>query len=160
MAVPTLTPASTLSAIVLPSAGNISEVAATLPFGIYSTSAAFLSGAVDQVSYVYKKIGGDVLDIELTTGNVYAAYEEAVLEYSYLVNLHQATNALPSYLGKTTGSFDQDGELVSGSVLYNALCGSRVELAYPKYSLDFVRNIGRAFASFKNQFEKFSLFIF
>lgn len=146
MAVPTLTPASTLSAIVLPSAGNISEVAATLPFGIYSTSTAFLSGAVDQVSYVYKKIGGDVLDIELTTGNVYAAYEEAVLEYSYLVNLHQATNALPSYLGKTTGSFDQDGELVSGSVLYNALSGSRVELAYPKYSLDFVRNIGRAFA--------------
>lgn len=146
MAVPILTPASTLSAIVLPSAGNPSEVAATLPFGIYSTSAAFISGAVDQVSYVYKKIGGDVLDIELTTGNVYAAYEEAVLEYSYLVNLHQATNALPSYLGKTTGSFDQDGELVSGSALYNTLSGSRVELAYPKYSLDFVRNVGRAFA--------------
>lgn len=146
MAVPVLTPASTLSAIALPSAGNLSDVAVSLPFGIYSSSPAFISGAADQVAYVYKKLGGDVLDIELTTGNVYAAYEEAVLEYSYLVNLHQATNALPSFLGKTTGSFDQDGELVSGSALYNSLSGSRVELSYPKYSLDFVRNLGRAYA--------------
>jgi hypothetical protein len=146
MAVPILTPASTLSAIVLPSVGTLGDVAATLPFGIYSTSPAFISGAADQVGYVYKKLGGDILDIELTTGNVYAAYEEAVLEYSYLVNLHQATNALPSYLGKTTGSFDQDGELVSGSALYNSLSGSRVELAYPKYSLDIVRNFGKAYA--------------
>jgi len=113
MAVPTLTPASTLSAVVLPSAGNLADVPSALPFGIYSNSAAFISGAADEVAYVYKKLGGDVLDIELTTGNVYAAYEEAVLEYSYLVNLHQAVNALPSMLGKSTGSFDQDGEITN-----------------------------------------------
>jgi hypothetical protein len=141
MAVPTLTPVSTLSAVVLPSTGNPSDVALTLPFGIYSLSAPFLSGAADQVAYVYKKLGGDVLDIELTTGNVYAAYEEAVLEYSYLVNLHQAVNALPSMLGKTTGSFNQDGEIVTGS-----LVGANVALKYPKYSLDYFRNIGKAFA--------------
>jgi len=141
MAVPTLTPVSTLSAVALSSAGNPSDVALTLPFGIYSLSAPFLSGAADQVAYVYKKLGGDVLDIELTTGNVYAAYEEAVLEYSYLVNLHQAVNALPSMLGKTTGSFNQDGEIVTGS-----LVGANVALKYPKYSLDYFRNIGKAFA--------------
>ena len=140
MAVPTLTPASTLSAVVLPSAGNLADVPSALPFGIYSNSAAFISGAADEVAYVYKKLGGDVLDIELTTGNVYAAYEEAVLEYSYLVNLHQATNALPSMLGKSTGSFDQDGEIT------NALSASNVALKYPKYSLDFVRNFGKAYA--------------
>jgi hypothetical protein len=140
MAVPTLTPASTLSAVVLPSAGNLADVPSALPFGIYSNSAAFISGATDQVAYVYKKLGGDVLDIELTTGNVYAAYEEAVLEYSYLVNLHQAVNALPSMLGKSTGSFDQDGEIT------NALSASNVALKYPKYSLDFVRNFGKAYA--------------
>ncbi len=140
MAVPILTPASTLSAIVLPSAGNLVDVASSLPFGIYSNSEAFISGAADQVAYVYKKLGGDILDIELTTGNVYAAYEEAVLEYSYLVNLHQAVNALPSMLGKSTGSFNQDGEIT------NALSASNVALKYPKYSLDFVRNMGKAFA--------------
>ena len=83
-----------------------------MPYGVYSASGSalfdsnFLSGAVDQVTYVYRKLGGDVLDIELNTANVYTAYEEAVLEYSYILNIHQANNALPSYLGATTGTFD------------------------------------------------------
>jgi len=140
MAVPNLLPTSTLSAVVLPVTGSPTEVTQYLPFAIYSGSAAFLSGAADQVAYVYKKIGGDVLDIELTPGNVYAAYEEAVLEYSYIVNLHQAQNVLPTLLGKTTGTFDQNGEL-SGTV------GGRVELSYPKYNLDYLRHFGDAFAT-------------
>jgi hypothetical protein len=143
MAVPVLTPASTLSAIVLPSAGTIADVAATLPFGIYSTSPAFLTGAADQVGYVYKKLGGDILDIEITTGNVYAAYEEAVLEYSYIVNLHQSINAMPSFLGAATGTFDSDGQFASGS----SLSGTNPQLAYPKFSLDYVTRYGDAFST-------------
>lgn len=143
MAVPTLTPASTLSAIALPSAGNLVDVAATLPFGIYASSQAFLTGAVDQVGYVYKKLGGDVLDIEITTGNVYAAYEEAVLEYSYIVNLHQSINSLPSFLGATTGTFDSDGQFASGS----SLVGTNPQLAYPKFSLDYVTRYADAFST-------------
>lgn len=142
MAVPILTPASTLSAVVLPSAGTLSDVATSLPFGIYSNVPEFISGAADQVAYVYKKLGGDILDIELTTGNVYTAYEEAVLEYSYLVNLHQSLNVMPSYLGKTTGSFNQDGEFKSDSSLY----GSTPQLAYPAYSLDYFTRYGDAFS--------------
>ena len=33
-----------------------------------------------------------MLDIELTEKNIFAAYEEAVLEYSYILNIHQAKN--------------------------------------------------------------------
>ncbi len=101
MSVPTLTPASTTSAIVLPITGAHSSVnSATnpLPFGIY-TSNAFVSGAVDQVAYTYKKLGGDVLDLEITEYQIYSAYEEAVLEYSYIVNSHQAKNVLSDLLG-------------------------------------------------------------
>jgi hypothetical protein len=139
MAVPTLIPASTLSAVVLPVTGSPSEVTQYLPFAVYSGSTAFLSGAADQVAYVYKKLGGDVLDIELTVGNVYAAYEEAVLEYSYLINLHQSQNAISSMLGKTTGSFDQNGELTND-------IGGRAELAYPKFNVNITRRVGDAFA--------------
>ena len=119
MSLPILTPASTLSAIVLPVTGAAGNVNTAVPYKIYSDSSAplyslqFLSGAVDQVSYVYKKLGGDVLDIELTEGNVYAAYEEAVLEYCYLINVHQATNILSDALGNTTGSFDSKGNIMS-----------------------------------------------
>ena len=89
MALPVLTPASQMSKSILAPTGTYSEVADSLPFGIYASSSAFISGAVDQVAYTYKKLGGDVLDIELKTTNVYANYEEACLEYSYLINLHQ-----------------------------------------------------------------------
>jgi hypothetical protein len=118
-------------------------VAATLPFGIYANSTAFLSGAADQVAFTYKKLGGDVLDIELAQVNVYSAYEEAVLEYSYLVNLHQTKNAASSYLGASTGSFDQDGQLVEG----DSLSGSNIALRYPKFDYGYVRRISTGLAT-------------
>ena len=68
MAIPQLNPASTTNLNVLPAGGTITSVAATLPFGVYATSPDFLSGAADQVAYTYKKLGGDVLDIELAEG--------------------------------------------------------------------------------------------
>jgi hypothetical protein len=93
----------------------VSLVAAALPFTVYSSNSSFLSGASDQVAYVYKKLGGDVLDIEIKAANVYASYQEAVLEYSYLVNSHQAKNVLSDMLGATTASFDEDGEISAGA---------------------------------------------
>ena len=137
MAIPNLNPASTTNSNVLTVTGSASSVAATLPFGVYAGSDAFLSGAADQVSYTYKKLGGDVLDIELAEGNVYAAYEEAVLEYSYIVNIHQSKNSLSSLMGATTASFDQDGQIVSG----DSLEGVNVSLRYPRFDYGFARRV-------------------
>jgi hypothetical protein len=137
MAVPQLNPKSTTNTNVLPVTGSHSSVTGSLPFGMYATSTDFISGAVDQVAYTYKKLGGDVLDVELTPGNVYAAYEEAVLEYSYLVNVHQTKNSLASFLGHSTASFDQDGQIKSG----DALSGSNIELRYPKYDYGYIRRV-------------------
>ena len=127
MAIPTLTPVSTVSAIILPATGSTSFVASKCPIGVYTASADFLSGASDQVAYTFQKLGGDILDIELTTGSVYAAYEEAVLEYSYIINLHQSKNVLPDFLGSTTGTFNHDGELLDGA-LSSSLSGTQVSL--------------------------------
>ncbi len=152
MSLPTLTPSSTLSAVILPITGAIANVNAAVPYKIYSNdssalySSQFLSGAVDQVSYVYKKLGGDILDIELTEGNVYAAYEEAVLEYSYLINIHQATNILGDSLGNTTGSFDSKGVLMAGD-LSSSLDGDHVALRYPKFDYGMARNISEGVSS-------------
>jgi len=137
MAIPTLSPKSTSNTNILPVTGTTTSVAATLPFGIYASSPTFLSGAADQVAFTYKKLGGDVLDIELAEGNVYAAYEESVLEYSYLVNLHQTKNSLSDLLGATTASFDQDGQIIAG----HALSGSNIELRYPKFDYGYVRRV-------------------
>ena len=141
MALPTLTPISQTSAVVLPVTGTASNVTTTaVPYGIYLSNTDFISGAVDQVAFTYKMLGGDVLDIELTANNVYASYELAVLEYSYILNSHQAENVLSNYLGATTGTFDHDGTLKTG-VLSSSLSGTQVGLKYPAFTFEYARRI-------------------
>jgi len=133
-----LQPLSTASAIVLPATGTHSDVLTSLSYGIYTTK-PFISGAVDQVSYTYQKLGGNVLDLEITPSNVYNAYEEACLEYSYLVNTHQAKNVLSDMLGTSTGSFDQDGEFSS----YEPGMTEKPNLKFPRFQLGYATHIGR-----------------
>lgn len=147
MAVPVLTPKSQTSAIILPPTGTFSNVVSNLPIGVYANSTDFISGAVDQVAYTYKMIGGDVLDIEITEGQVYAAYEDATLTYSYLVNLHQAKNSLSNMLGSPTGTFNSDGEIKSGSALFNLVSASGpINLTYPMFDITAVRDVADAFS--------------
>jgi hypothetical protein len=134
---PNLQPISQLSAKILPSTGSYTEVLSSLAFGIYSSN-AFISGCVDAVSYVYQKLGGNILDIELETSNVYNAYEDAVLTYSKIINTHQAKNILLSALGASTGSFNQDGELTSGQ---------SISLKYPNFTLGYARTMAEGFAN-------------
>lgn len=138
-----LTPVSTVSTVVLSSSVNIATagdvVTTHLPFNVYGTggplySSYFLSGAAEQIAYTFKKLGGDVLDIEITNGNVYAAYEEATLEYCYIVNMHQAKNSLSSILGNTTGTFNNKGEL---------LTGNNAALKYPKFRLEYFKKMSQ-----------------
>tara|TARA_R100000664_G_scaffold34198_1_gene54962 strand:+ start:1521 stop:2804 length:1284 start_codon:yes stop_codon:yes gene_type:complete len=144
MAVPTLTPSSTTSAVRLPETGSITsaQTVANYPLGIYADTdsavydANFISGALDQVNYTFRKLGGDILDIELTEKNIFAAYEESVLEYSYILNIHQAKNSLGSALGGPTGSFDSDGQL-SGSEVPPDL-----NLRYPRFDYGYSRAVG------------------
>jgi len=153
MALPTLTPSSQTSKVVLTSTGstvatgNGAANTSHYPFGLYTDTnsalynTSFISGAADQVAFAYKKLGGDVLDVEITVGNVYASYEEAVLEYSYHINKHQAKNVLGSLLGFATGTFDHDGQMTGGDA-----SGSAVNLAFPKFKVEYARRIGEGFS--------------
>jgi len=132
-----LNPTSQTPAIRLPSTGTHADVA-NLPFGVYEEEQYFVQGAVDQVAYTYSQLGGNVLEIELTTSDVYTSYEEAVLEYSYMVNSHQAKNVLMSVLGYTTGTFNQDGEIISGT---------NISQKFPDYGYGFSKRIASAYSS-------------
>jgi hypothetical protein len=152
MAVPTLTPSSELSAIALPITGTLTtaQSLSSYPFGIYVNTdtdlynSNFVSGALDQVAYTFKKLGGDILDIELVEQNVYAAYEEAVLEYSYIVNIYQGKSMLGEVLGATTGTFDHHGHLTGsggGDALKSTLSGTHVALKFPRFDFSYSRRI-------------------
>ena len=155
MATPTLTPSQTTSAIALPQTASLSDVTSTsLPFNIYNDGTSplysddFITGAVDQVAYTYKKLGGDVLDLELTKENVFASYEESVLEYSYILNIHQAKNVLGDMLGNTTGTFNHDGNLINEGSLSSSLgefgqSGHKhASLSYPSFRFEYSKKVG------------------
>ena len=60
-----------------------------------------------------------------------------MLEYSYIVNIHQAKSSIGSLLGSPTGSFDQDGQIVSG----HSLSGSNIALRYPKFKFGYAQRV-------------------
>tara|TARA_R100000808_G_C2151829_1_gene160994 strand:+ start:3031 stop:4284 length:1254 start_codon:yes stop_codon:yes gene_type:complete len=139
MAAPVLTPKSNSSVSVLPVTGTQGNVLPALATKVYKTS-DFVSGALDQVTYTYRKLGGDVLDLEIKEESVYAAYEEACLEYSYLINIHQSKNILSDVLGAQTGTFDHKGEMKAG-VLSSSLGGDHVSLKYPLFDYAYARRV-------------------
>ena len=106
-----------------------------------------MSGAANQVTYVYRKLGGDVLDIELSTANIYTAYEEAVLEYSYIVNVHQANNSLSGILDIEPALLDL-GHLKStgDTALSSSLNGTHAALKLPSLILDMAEESQRVSA--------------
>jgi hypothetical protein len=148
---PVLTPVQQTSPYVLKSTGSYNLVTtASVPYGVYLegalSSSQWTSGAVAQVAFTYKMLGGDVLDVELTEDNVYTSYEIATLEYSYIVNNHQAKNVLSSLLGNTTGTFDHEGNLQSGP-LSSSLSGSHVALKLPKFKFEYSKRVADGLAN-------------
>ena len=154
MSSPTLSPASTTSTVILSSAGTTATTGngagntSHYPFGLYVDTESdlydinFINGASDQVAFTYKKLGGDILDIELTDGNVCASYEEAVLEYSYQINVHQAKNVLSDLLGMSTGTFNHDGQMIGGDAKDSA-----VNLAFPRFEFNYAKRVAEGIGS-------------
>jgi hypothetical protein len=151
MALPRLNPKSELSKVILPPEGdldNVDSIDCPLPFGVYTNESlfdaaqieAYKRGSVDQVAYTYRKLGGSVLDIELTECEIHAAYEESILEYSYLLNIHQGKNVLSNILAGTTGSFNEDGEL-TGDDPNEVQPGANVNLTYPRFDFAYARRV-------------------
>ena len=74
------------------------------PFAIYDSDADFLSDADKIVKYVKRFLGDDILSVELTKKQIWAAFEEAVLRYSSIINQYQVKSVLFNILGEATGS--------------------------------------------------------
>jgi hypothetical protein len=146
-AYPGIVPASKIGRIVLPQYATVSMVnteESPLPLGVYADDETFLQGCADQVAIVWAALGGAVLDIELTPYLVFSMYEQAVLDYSAIINSHHAKNVFSSILGTTGGNFDSDGNLVGDGTDGNLAAGSHVELKYPKFDFGYSMRIADA----------------
>jgi hypothetical protein len=105
------------------------EITKPTPFGIYDSESSFQSEADNMILFVKRKLGDDILSVELTKKQIFGNFEEATLEYSAILNKHQAKSQLVNYLGYSTGSE------MSGS-----------EEKYPRENLEYLTRFAEPYA--------------
>ena len=74
------------------------------PFGFFDSDVDFQSEADSTVTFVKRKLGDDILSVELTKKQVWACLEESFLEYCRIINEADAKSQLNNHLGYATGS--------------------------------------------------------
>ena len=74
------------------------------PFGFFDADSGYQIEADAMVTFVKRKLGDDILSVELTKKQVWACFEESFLEYGSVVNQFQAQSQLMNLLGFPTGS--------------------------------------------------------
>ena len=99
------------------------------PFGVFDLETDFITDSDKMIVFVKRKLGDDILSVELTKKQIWANFEEACFEYSSILNQYQAKSQLVNWLGYSTGT-------LSGS-----------ENLYPRESLEFLTRFAEPYAS-------------
>lgn len=74
------------------------------PFGFFDSDSVFQSEADNMVVFVKRKLGDDVLSVELTKKEIWACFEEACCEYSRLLHETKIISELTNVLGGSTSA--------------------------------------------------------
>ena len=85
---------------------NFSTTLNPTPFSFFDADTDFQREADSLVTFVKRKLGDDILSVELTRKQVWGCFEESTLEYSSIINQYQAKSQLANLLGGPTGSLD------------------------------------------------------
>jgi len=86
---------------------NFIDTLKPTPFGFFDSELDFQTEANAIVPFVKRKLGDDILSVELTKKQIWACLEESFLEYSSIINQYQAKSQLANLLGASTGSLDK-----------------------------------------------------
>lgn len=76
------------------------------PYGFFDSDPTFQAEADSTVTFVKRKLGDDILSVELTQKQIWACLEEATLEYARYVQELKIVSELVNVLGQPTGSTD------------------------------------------------------
>jgi hypothetical protein len=97
---------------------NFTSTIGPTPFGFFDADSSFQSEADSMVTYVKRKLGDDVLSVELTKKEIWACFEEATCEYSRLVHETKIVSELTNVLGVATGSVNMTNKYSQRSLEY------------------------------------------
>lgn len=90
------------------------------PYGIFDDDVDFRGEADQFVVFTKRKLGEDVLSVELTKKMMFANLEEAALEYGSIINQYQAKSQLLQFMGMPTGSYDAEQKYPRENLQYLA----------------------------------------
>lgn len=76
------------------------------PYGYFDDDSDFPVEADQFAVFAKRKLGEDILSVELTRKMYYGNFEESVLEYSSIINQYQAKSQLLQFMGMPTGSYE------------------------------------------------------
>tara|TARA_B100000686_G_scaffold333539_1_gene399584 strand:+ start:92 stop:1276 length:1185 start_codon:yes stop_codon:yes gene_type:complete len=112
---------------------TFSNTTSPTPFGAFDSDNDFKADADNIVTFVKRKLGDDILSVELTKKQIWSNFEESVFEYGSILNQYQAKSQIVQFLGMPiTGT---DGHM-SGS-----------EQKYPRQNLDYLTRFAEPYAS-------------
>lgn len=72
-------------------------------FGVFDDDLHFQEDAESILLYVKRRLGDDIMSVELTNKQIWTNFEEACLEFSKNVNAHQAESYMSNLLGLKIG---------------------------------------------------------
>ena len=108
------------------------------PFGLFNSDLAFQTEADAMVTFVKRKLGDDILSVELTKKQVWACFEESLMEYGSIINTYQAESNLMNLMGFPTGS-SISGSLNIGPHGYESML--------PRETMEFLNRQAEPYAS-------------
>jgi len=88
------------------------------PFSFFDSDTSFQTEADAMVTFVKRKMGDDVLSVELTKKEIWACFEESCCEYSRLIHETKISSELTNVLGLPTGSSDLTNKYARRTVEY------------------------------------------
>lgn len=111
------------------------------PYGFFDADPVFQWEADSAYTWVRRRLGDDIVTVELTKKQVWSALEEAFLEYGRLVGQNQITSQIASLLGIN--------QAFSGSIVNGQLSSSfSMTGLYPQVSFDFLMRQADAYAAY------------
>ena len=97
---------------------SFSNTTQPTPFGVYDSDLHFIEEADSIVLYVKRRLGDDVLSVELTSKQIWANFEEAALEFSKQINAHQAEVYMSNLMGLSTGQVNSFKKNANGDYYF------------------------------------------
>jgi hypothetical protein len=111
------------------------------PFGYFDADPSFMIDADPTATFVLRKLGDDVISVELTKKMIWACFEEATLEYGNMMLKYKLKSELSNLLGLANV---YSASIVSGNV---SASFSMTDL-YPRNTFEFIMRQAEPYASY------------